>query len=254
MNMSKGKQRGSILKKILILEDNMATMKYISSLLQDIDISNKVYECTNTKDAYQHAIERDIDLFITDIILETRRPGDSSGLSFVENIRKIDRYAITPVIFVTALEDSRMHSYEKLHCYSYLEKPFDPERLKTLVRQCIQSHNPRNTKKTLYFRKDGIIMAIDRDEIVYVECVNHLLHIITDGNEKIKIPYITIKKFMEKVDSNNFVQISRNTVVNLNYVRSVDFGNKEIVLKSDFGNVVIGGTYKKKLKEEIGYA
>lgn len=125
------------MKKILVLEDNPMTLGYITSLIQEIDTKNTIFECSDVKDAYQYALEKDIDLFIIDIILDTSRPGDSSGLKFVDGIRGIDRYAFTPVIFVTSLEDARLYTYEKLHCYSFIEKPFAPNMLKELVRQCL---------------------------------------------------------------------------------------------------------------------
>ncbi len=240
------------MKRVLILEDNTATLDYISALIHETEVNSKTYQCTNIKDAYQTALEKDIDLFIVDIILDTNRPGDSSGLKFVENIRKLDKYTITPVIFVTSLEDARLHSYEMLHCYSFLEKPFDPERLKEMVKLCIQGSRKSREHKTLYFRKDGIIIAIDRDEIVEAEGSGHVLYVKTNRGEMIDVPYITVKKFLEEADDDNFIQCSRSTVVNLLYVRSLDMTNRMIELKNDLGRVGVGVSYKKKLKDKIG--
>ena len=241
-----------MLKRVLILEDNTAALDYISALIHETGANSKTYQCTNIKDAYQTALEKDIDLFIVDIILDANRPGDSSGLKFVENIRKLDKYTISPVIFVTSLEDARLHSYEKLHCYSFLEKPFDPERLKEMVRLCIQGGRRNRERRTLYFRKDGIIIAIDRDEIVEVEGSGHVLYVRTNRGERIDVPYITIKRFLEEADDDNFIQCSRSSVVNLQYVRSLDLTNRMIELKNDFGTIGVGMSYKKKLKDKIG--
>ena len=79
------------MKKILVLEDNFVTLEYITSIIQEIDTRNTVFMCSNVREAYQYVLEKDIDLFIIDIILDTSRPGDSSGLNFVDAIRKIDR-------------------------------------------------------------------------------------------------------------------------------------------------------------------
>ena len=76
------------------------------------------------KDAYECLMEKEIDLFVVDIILDKSVQGDSSGLRFVDNVRRVTRYAFTPVIFVTSLEDSRLYTYEKLHCYSFVENPY----------------------------------------------------------------------------------------------------------------------------------
>lgn len=207
--------------------------------------------CSGIKDAYQCALEKDIDLFIIDIILDTSRPGDSSGLKFVDGIRKIDRYAFTPVIFVTSLEDARLYTYEKLHGYSFIEKPFNPNKLKELIMQCLKFPSVEKKRKTMYFRKDGIILAADREDIVYAESINHTLNIHTVQGDLLSVPYITLKKFLEDVDSDCFVQCSRSAVVNKCYIHSVDITNRVIQLTKQMGTVEIGIRYKKDLKENF---
>lgn len=237
------------MKKILVLEDNFVTLEYITALVQEIDSKSTIFKCASIKDAYQYVLERDIDLFIIDIILDTSRPGDSSGLRFVDAIRKIDRYAFIPVIFVTSLEDARLYTYEKLHCYSFIEKPFDPNKLKEMVIQCLNFPSVEQKRKTMYFRKDGIILAADREDIVYVECINHVLNILTIQGDLLSIPYVTLKKFLSDVDSNDFIQCSRSTVVNKCYVHNIDITNRVMQLKNKMGTVEVGIMYKKGLKE-----
>lgn len=237
------------MKKILVLEDNVVTLKYIMSLVQDLDNKNVIFACSDVRDAYKYALEKEIDLFIIDIILDTSRLVDSSGLKFVDGIRDIDRYAFTPVIFVTSLEDARLYTYEKLHCYSFVEKPFDPNKLKELIIQCLNFPSIEQKRKTMYFRKDGIILAADRDEIVYVECINHILNIHMKQGDLLSVPYVTLKKFLSDIDSDDFIQCSRSAVVNKRYIHNVDITNRVIQLKKQIGTVEIGIMYKKGLKD-----
>ena len=237
------------MKKILVLEDNVVTLKYIMSLVQDLDNKNVIFACSDVRDAYKYALEKEIGLFIIDIILDTSRLGDSSGLKFVDGIRDIDRYAFTPVIFVTSLEDARLYTYEKLHCYSFVEKPFDPNKLKELIIQCLNFPSIEQKRKTMYFRKDGIILAADRDEIVYVECINHILNIHMKQGDLLSVPYVTLKKFLSDIDSDDFIQCSRSAVVNKRYIHNVDITNRVIQLKKQIGTVEIGIMYKKGLKD-----
>lgn len=94
------------MKKILILEDNPATLMNLTKIVQDVDVKNTVYPFQELKGAYQCAMDKVIDLFIVDIILDRNKPGDSSGLKFVDNIRKISHYVFVPIIFITSLEDA----------------------------------------------------------------------------------------------------------------------------------------------------
>lgn len=237
------------MKKILILEDNPVMLEHLQNIVEEVDQSNVVYAFTNTKDAYQCAMERTIDLFIIDIILDTSRPGDASGLKFAENIRRLEHYGFTPVIFVTSLEDAKAYTYENLHCYSFIEKPFDPDRMRRMVQQCLRFPGNREHNKTLYFRKDGIILAVEREEIVYAESIEHIMHIHTKQGDVLKIPYITIKKLLDEIDSPTFIQCSRSTVVNEKFIHNVDIPNRVIQLKDRLGSVEIGVMFKKFMKE-----
>lgn len=237
------------MKKILILEDNYVAREHLASLINELEIQNTLFRCDNIKDAYQYALERDIDLFLVDIILKPNSPGDSSGLKFVDSIRKIDRYAFTPVIIVTSLEDAKLCSYEKLHCYSFVEKPFDPEKLKELVRQCLRFPEKRQLPKTLYFRKDGIILSVNMEDIVYVNARNHMLDIHTQQGDVLSIPYVTLKKFLAEADNPDIVQCSRSTVINKKFISNVDIPNQLIRLKGGTEQVEIGMMYKKYFRE-----
>ncbi len=238
------------MKKILILEDNHAVAELLTKLIRELEVKCEVYATDDLKDAYQYALENMVDVFVVDIILDTSRPGDTSGLKFVDNLRQIDKYAFVPVIFVTSLEDSKLYTYEKLHCYSFIEKPFDAKVVKKTIEKCLQFplKEPRN--KTLYFRKDGIILAVEMEKLVYAECINHVLYIHADNQDILEIPYITLKQLMcEAEECNNIIQCSRNTLVNKRFVHNVDIPNRIIQLVDDYGRIEIGVMFKQKMKE-----
>ncbi len=238
-----------MLKKILILEDNMVALEHLTNIVSELDIKNAVYPFDNVKDAYQCAMERTIDLFLIDIILDTKHPGDASGLRFAENIRRIEHFSFTPIIFVTSLEDARSYTYENLHCYSFIEKPFDVDRVKRTVEQALRFPGNGKQAKTLYFRKDGIIFAVEQGDIVYAESIDHIMHIHTKQRDILKIPYITLKKLLEEIDSPEIIQCSRNTVINKKFVHNVDVTNRIIQLIGGYGRVEIGIMFKKYVKE-----
>lgn len=236
------------MKKVLILEDNGLMLECLSGIVQEVGVKTEALPFDNAKDACQCALKSTIDLFIIDIMLEAHKSGDTSGLSFVEDIRRIKRYGFTPAIIVTALYDQKLITYEELHCYSFIEKPFDKDRLKGLIEEALAFPGTDSGTKTLKFRKDGIILAVERARIVYVESINHILNIHTT-NDVMRIPYKTIKDFLEEVDSNDFLQCSRSIVVNRRYVHNVDLVNRVIQFQEGMGRVDIGIMYKNQVKE-----
>ncbi len=236
------------MKKILVLEDNRLILIHLADIVREIDAKVTVYPFDNVKDAYQCASEKLIDLFIIDIILDSR-PGDVSGLNFVENIRKMNHYRFVPIIFVTSLEDAKLYTYEKLHCYRFIEKPFDDDQLKQLAEQCLRFPQTCNRAKTLYFRKDGIILAVEREDVIYAESVKHIIHIHTRQGDTLNIPYITLKKLLDDIDSSDFIQCSRSAVINKRFIQNIDIPNRRIQLKDGHGYVDIGIRFKKNIKE-----
>ncbi len=237
------------MKKILILEDNPAMLAHMAALVGELDVKSTVFSYDNVKDAYQCAMEHEIDLFLIDIMLDMGCPGDSSGLKFVDNIRRVGYYGLTPVIFVTSLQDEKLYTYEKLHCYSFIEKPFEPGRFKQLVGECLSVPERRKKGKTLYFRKEGIIFAVEREDIVYAECANHAMNIYTQNGDMLSVPYLTLKSFLEQLDSSDMIQCSRNTIINKVFVHNVDIPNRIIQLKDGSGRVEIGEKYKKDIRD-----
>lgn len=236
------------MRKILILEDNLAAQKHLADIIRELDLKNEVYSFATLKDAYQCAMEKTIDLFLIDIILDTNCPGDVSGLKFAENIREVESYRFTPIIFITSLEDSKLYTYEKLHCYRFIEKPFDEEQARQSVEQCLKFPESRKRNKTLFFRKEGIILAVEREDITHAQSVAHIMHIHTRQGDVLKVPYITLKKLLEEIDCPDFIQCSRNSIINKKYIQNADIPNRLIHLKDNLGTVEIGVMFKKEMK------
>lgn len=237
------------MRRVLIVEDHKSTLEWLEHMVREMDERLEVYAVDNVKAAYECAMTRTIHLFLVDIILDTGKLNDASGLKFVENMRQMDKYTFTPIIIITALEDPRLHVYEDLHCFGYVEKPFDTERLKRMVEECLKFREDSEKKRMLYFRQDGIIYGVNKEDIIYAESINHTIYIHSVSEERMHIRYRTIKQFLDEVDNYEMIQCSRNTVVNTNYVSNIDIPNGVLQLKGNYGKIEIGFAYKKKMKE-----
>ena len=132
-------------KQILIVEDNNKNMEKLCEVLKDIkDVY--IHKAKNSEQAYRYALEYNIDLFIVDIILNTKVFADISGLKFIESIRSINGYKFTPIILTTSLEDPKFHAYSNLHCFRYYEKPYDYAEFKKSVVEALEYTTPKKLK------------------------------------------------------------------------------------------------------------
>lgn len=238
-----------VAKTVLILEDNEAMRQYLGQLVRDTVQEVHIYSTDNKEEAYQYAIKNSVDVFLVDIILNPDKEDDASGLDFVENIRGLERYFFTPVIMITSLDTPRMYSYEELHCFGYIEKPFQSNKVKELLQQALKFPGKSMEKKKLYFRKSGIVIPVECESIVYVTCIHHVLYIHMENGEVLDVPYITLKQFLADAEDTGLLQCNRNTVINKIYVENIDFVNRYITLKALCESVEIGITFKNNLKD-----
>ncbi len=238
-------------KAILIIEDDAEQMDMLKQLVMAVGANTEIYTADNVTSAYRILMEKTIDVFLADIILDTAKPGDTAGIRLVEKIRKIPKYMFTPVIFITSLEDPAMYAYTDLNCMGYIEKPFAPERVVKLVIKALNYTTEREKEVSLTFRKDGILYPVKLKEIVYMESINHIMYIHLLDGSVLEIPYKTCKQVMQETDTNCLMQCSRSTLVNKEYVLSIDAPNRFLTLKDDLGMLDIGITYKKKILAEF---
>lgn len=239
-----------MVKSILIVEDNVKSADLIEKIITSIDSSIVVYVAENSEAAYKYAMEKDIDVFILDIILNTRIQSDTSGIKFAKEMRNVHKYLFTPMIFMTSLEDPEMYAYRDLHCYGYLEKPFDVSKAEELIRGALKFEKQINEDETVYFRKDKIIYPFKISDIVFTCNNNHTMVIHHKNGTTLSIPYKTCSQLLNEVKSDCLMQCSRNTLVNKKYIKTVDLINRYITLTNQ-ERVEIGGTYLKKVEREL---
>ena len=234
------------MKYVLILEDNESSLNGLRKAVEEI--SGKIHVCAarSIEEACQILYQYRTDLFILDIVLTTTVPGDTSGIILAEKIRKIDYYKFTPIIFITALIDPELYAYRNLHSYGYIEKPFNMDEVVELIASALRFPSPEIKTQIEYFRKDGILIAIDLKRVVYAEVCNRAMsiHLVDDVLE---IPYITVKRFLQQSQMNELLQCNRYTVVNMLFVKSIDLTRRYLQMR-DGTRIEIGMAYADQLR------
>ena len=237
-------------KNILILEDKethrVALRKIVTGLSKDIE----VYEAGDIRTAYHIVMNEHIHLFLLDIILCPQMQGDTMGLDFAREIRKVKKYHFTPIIFITSLEDPKLYTYSHLHCWRYIEKPFDPKIVKETIQEALEVPVEDDKERSVYFRKDGIIYAVQVEDIIYIENKRRKI-IVHCKDEILEIPYKTCEEIIKELDSKKFVQCSRYVIVNKSYIKQIDYPNGYLKLRYVDELIDIGVSFKNRLKDEL---
>lgn len=239
-------------RSVLIVEDNSVQLEMLKKLVSEVSADARVYTAGDIRTAYQTLIEKTVDVFLVDIILDTARPGDTSGIRLVEKIRTIPKYMFTPVLFVSSLEDATKYTYTDLNCLGYVEKPFAPEAVRKLLEKALHYTTVKDRDAALCFRKDGILYPVRVKEITYIENMNHEVTVNTVNGGALTVPYRPCKELLEEADTDSLIQCSRNVIVNKDHIYNIDIPNRYITLKGVEKALEIGITYKKKIMAEFG--
>ena len=98
--------------------------------------------------------------------------------------------------------------------------------------------------ESIYFRNNGILYKKVKARIVYIENSRRrrIVH-ATDGD--VKLSYLPCKDILQELDSECFVQCSRYTIINTDYIEYIDMANRYIKLKGYTKPVEIGVIYKR---------
>ncbi|MBD5496084.1 MAG: DNA-binding response regulator [Lachnospiraceae bacterium] len=240
------------MKTVLIVEDNIRSREMLVKIIEGVRNDVVIKTATSQEEASVLAMKNNIDLFMLDIILNSSNPGDVSGMRFAEYIRTFQKYKYTPIIFTTALEDPELYAYSDLHCYYYVEKPYDVGKVSKVISEALDFPGNDNVSQSVFFRKDGILYKKEISEIIYIENSRAGQTVYcTNGN--LKLPYKPNKKILEELGSDKFVQCSRYNIVNTDYIDKIDTVNRYIQLKNVKELIEFGNTFKKKfLKNVVG--
>lgn len=237
-------------KNVLVIEDEKHSRDALVDITKKCDGGCNIFEAGNVGDAYRYAMERDIDLFIVDIILDKANRHDASGMRFAEKMRQLDRYKYTPIIFITSLVDQGLNALHNIHCYNYIEKPFDMKKVEENIRDALGAPNGTDREITSFsFHKDGILFHIPVEKIMYYETHGRKSYIHLE-KEIIEIPYKSCKAIQNELPRKDFVKCNGNTVVNKKYLYMTDKVSRYITLTNG-ETLEISRVMKKSFLEEL---
>lgn len=140
---------------ILLVDDQLANLLALQAVLADL--GQNLVTARSGKEALRYLLERDFAL----ILLDVQMP-DMSGFETAALIRGRDRTRYTPIIFLTAHEqtDVQMFRGYSLGAVDYLVKPIVPEILRTKVSVFVEMFKKTEEIK----RQADLLRNLERQE------------------------------------------------------------------------------------------
>lgn len=233
--------------KILIVEDELHIQRLLSTCVHEVDDSIQIYVSASSIDALEIAQAHVIDIFILDIQLT-----DYKGTQLAKELRAIERYQYTPMIFATALANEELNAYREIKCYSFLIKPFTKEEVKQTISESIdyQNHVGGQTK-TIRIEQKSHIFEYDLKDIVYIESYGKkmALHLLTaqNGVTTETISGYTLKGMLELINDDEFIQTHKSYIINKRFVVQIAKVKGQIVLKDVQQPIPIGNKFRDQI-------
>ena len=248
--------------RVIIIEDEKPALDRLRKFLESLPDIDIIDTTDSGKIAAALIDELKPDLIFLDIHLS-----DISGIDLIHLI------SYKPlIIFTTAYNQYAIKAFE-LQAIDYLLKPFSLERLKLAVKRAKETvegnlHSEQNIKNLLAQwspQKDYLkripskigdrIYIINEDDIVYFASEQKLVFAFLKDT-KYLINY-KLEELTTRLDPEKFFRIHRSTIVNLNYVQTIEAwfggGYKMKVSDKQTTELTISRTAGKLLRQKLGW-
>ena len=117
--------------RIMIVDDVTAIRQIVNKVFQDVGY--QVTEAARGEEALDLAKIKRVHLVITDVEM----PG-MSGLDLIRALRELKTYKTIPILILARdASDENIKKAEALGASGFIEKPFTPERLLSVVNQVL---------------------------------------------------------------------------------------------------------------------
>lgn len=211
------------MKKIIIIDDESASRKLIKEYLTDYPNMIIVGEANNGVDAIKVINEFKPDL----IFLDVQMPG-LTGFDVLTHLEEIPA-----VIFSTAYDQYALKAFE-VHAVDYLLKPYTKKRFAKAIErvksdQAAQKIGP--LAENLIMEKQAYperilvqsgkkLVTIAVKDIIRIEADGDYSKLVTD--QSVYLSNYGITKLEEKLDASLFLRVHRSSIINIQFIESVD--------------------------------
>lgn len=172
-----------------------------------------------------------------------------NGIDVARKIRSIDNKA--EILFVTAHDTEKYRISiltSSIKSVGFINKINLENELSKKIEEFIEVVN---TKTTLFFKENNIIVNIMLEDILYIENKGRQTTIFTINNQFNSYKSLTYFENILKEKSNKFIRTSRNCIVNLYNVEKLDFKKEEITFKNNKTINSLSNKYKKEIEKKF---
>lgn len=223
----------------VIIDDEPIARKLLQEYIEETDFLKLVGTAENPIKAVTLLNEQETDLVFLDINMPKM-----TGLDFLKSSSNLPM-----VIMTTAYGQYALDGFE-LSVVDYLVKPFSLKRFLKAVEKALELKKLRSrpvaeikTAEDHFFVKcEGKIEKVFYNDLNFVESMANYVTLHTSRRKM--IVYLTLKGIQEQLPADQFIQVHKSFLVNINKVTSIEgnmlhVGNTGITMGASFADTVM---------------
>lgn len=207
--------------KGIIIEDEKTDAEELQQILKHLQprLSCKIFQSGAMAMNYLKQKGEDIDIFFIDREL----PG-IDGFTVASQIREIERYVLTPIVFVTGYAMGQLDAFQEYHCYSYIVKPILKETVKRRIGDLLdtlgKTKSPKKLKRILPIMVEHDLKLIDAESILGLEVMGRDCYLYA-GKQKYRLCRQTMDMVLNEINEPYCIRCHKSFAINLKNVTDI---------------------------------
>ncbi|MRX27207.1 LytTR family DNA-binding domain-containing protein [Kangiella sp. HZ709] len=222
----------------MVIDDEELARSLLESYIEKLPQFNLIASCSSAIEASEVLRVQPVDLLFLDIEMPILK-----GMDFYRNLPLKPK-----VIFTTAYRDYAIDGFD-LDAVDYLLKPITFPRFykateKFIALSSVIKGAPSTQKDFIFIRENRKQVKLLLDQILYIQSLKDYIQIYTHDNKH--VIKSSLSSFFESL-TNNFIQVHRSYVVNIDKV--VAYSNTDLEINQF--EIPIGDNYRQSVIDKL---
>ncbi|OFY53206.1 MAG: DNA-binding response regulator [Bacteroidetes bacterium GWF2_49_14] len=223
----------------IIIEDYEESRQLVEIFVQKTRMLNLIGSYASAVEAINApSTNEKIDLVLLDIELP-----EMSGMEYLKTLSE------RPVVIILSAQEKYALEAFEYDVTDYILKPITYARFyKAVSKAYTQWRREQNVQKIqneIFVRKGASLIKLSYDEILWVEALENYVLVIT-SREKLTV-HFTLKAIMQKLPPDQFLQVHRSHIVNINKINEIQRTSLVINDGTVDHEIPVGKSYKEQL-------
>lgn len=224
--------------RCVVVDDEPLAISLLHQYIRQYNGLEMLDGFTDAIESIQYVNSNQVDILFLDILMP-----DITG---IEVLRRLNKKPA--VIFTSAHRDFALDGYE-MGVVDYLLKPFSFERFKKGVEKAAdfiraKEENNDNLLPGVFVKSEYKLVKIHFYDIIYIESMDDYIRIHLEGSKPV-ITLMSLKSFMEKLPSPDFLRVHRRYII---AIKKISFVERKRLLLKDQIEIPVGNTYQHVIR------